>query len=52
MPIIEVAVYCAPNELVLMCSPGVLGFLVGEALMRAALPGAELGRLFGWPPVV
>jgi len=35
-----------PNDVALMRSRGVHAFLVGEALMRAASPGAELARLF------
>jgi indole-3-glycerol phosphate synthase len=37
----------APADVALMRENGVLAFLVGEAFMRAASPGAELGRLFG-----
>jgi indole-3-glycerol phosphate synthase len=37
----------APGDVALMRANGVHAFLVGEALMRAADPGAELGRLFG-----
>jgi indole-3-glycerol phosphate synthase len=36
----------APGDVALMRSHGVHGFLVGEAFMRAADPGAELARLF------
>lgn len=37
----------APEHVTLMQSHGVNAFLVGEAFMRAADPGAELKRLFG-----
>ena len=37
----------APEDVALMRSHGVHAFLVGEAFMRAADPGAELARLFG-----
>ena len=37
----------APADVALMRDNGVNAFLVGEAFMRAASPGAELGRLFG-----
>lgn len=37
----------APEHVALMQSHGVNAFLVGEAFMRAADPGAELKRLFG-----
>ena len=37
----------APGDVALMRSHGVHTFLVGEAFMRAADPGAELARLFG-----
>jgi indole-3-glycerol phosphate synthase len=37
----------APADVVRMRAAGVHAFLVGEALMRAADPGAELARLFG-----
>jgi indole-3-glycerol phosphate synthase len=37
----------APADVALMRENGVHAFLVGEAFMRAASPGAELGRLFG-----
>lgn len=36
-----------PEHVTLMRSHGVNAFLVGEAFMRAADPGAELARLFG-----
>jgi hypothetical protein len=36
----------APADVALMTSRGVHAFLVGEALMRAPSPGAELTRLF------
>jgi len=36
----------APADVALLRSRGVQAFLVGEAFMRAASPGAELGRLF------
>lgn len=39
----------APEHVTLMRSQGVNAFLVGEAFMRAADPGAELARLFGPP---
>jgi indole-3-glycerol phosphate synthase len=40
----------APEHVARMRSHGVHAFLVGEAFMRAADPGAELARLFGlWP---
>lgn len=35
-----------PEDVLLMRGHGVAGFLVGEALMRAADPGAALARLF------
>jgi len=35
-----------PEDVALMREHGVNAFLVGEAFMRAADPGAELGRLF------
>jgi indole-3-glycerol phosphate synthase len=37
----------APADVATMRAAGVHAFLVGEALMRAADPGAELARLFG-----
>jgi indole-3-glycerol phosphate synthase len=37
----------APGDVKRMLDRGVCGFLVGEAFMRAADPGAELERLFG-----
>ena len=37
------------EDVALMCSHGVNAFLVGEAFMRAADPGAELARLFFTP---
>ena len=37
----------APQDVALMRQHQVNGFLVGEAFMRAADPGAELSRLFG-----
>ncbi|MCC7546869.1 MAG: indole-3-glycerol phosphate synthase TrpC [Burkholderiales bacterium] len=37
----------APEDVAFMRSRGVHAFLVGEAFMRAADPGVELGRLFG-----
>ena len=37
----------APADVALMRSHGVHAFLVGEAFMRAAIPGVELTRLFG-----
>ena len=37
----------APADVTLMRSHGVHAFLVGEAFMRAAIPGVELTRLFG-----
>jgi indole-3-glycerol phosphate synthase len=37
----------APQDVALMRQHKVNGFLVGEAFMRAADPGAELSRLFG-----
>jgi len=37
----------SPDDVTLMCAHGVHAFLVGEAFMRAASPGAELQRLFG-----
>ncbi len=37
------------EDVALMRSHGVHGFLVGEAFMRAADPGAELARLFAAP---
>jgi indole-3-glycerol phosphate synthase len=37
----------APADVGLMRGRGVNAFLVGEAFMRAADPGAELARLFG-----
>ena len=36
-----------PEDVALMRAQNVNGFLVGEAFMRAADPGAELARLFG-----
>ena len=36
-----------PDDVALMRANGVQAFLVGEAFMRAASPGAELTRLFG-----
>jgi indole-3-glycerol phosphate synthase len=36
----------APEDIALMRNAGVHAFLVGEAFMRAADPGAELARLF------
>ena len=36
-----------PDDVKLMQSHGVYGFLVGEAFMRAQEPGVELTRLFG-----
>ncbi|MBL8472523.1 MAG: indole-3-glycerol phosphate synthase TrpC [Rhodocyclaceae bacterium] len=39
-------------DVALMRSTGVHAFLVGEAFMRAADPGAELARLFGTPAVL
>ena len=36
-----------PEDVALMRAQGVHAFLVGEAFMRAADPGAELARLFG-----
>ncbi|MFN9479038.1 MAG: indole-3-glycerol phosphate synthase TrpC, partial [Betaproteobacteria bacterium] len=36
----------APADVATMRAAGVHGFLVGEAFMRAADPGAELARLF------
>ncbi len=36
----------APDDVALMRNSGVHAFLVGEAFMRAASPGAELARLF------
>lgn len=36
----------APADVALMRDNGVNAFLVGEAFMRAADPGIELGRLF------
>ena len=36
-----------PDDVALMRANGVHAFLVGEAFMRAASPGAELARLFG-----
>ena len=36
----------APTDVALMRANGVHAFLVGEAFMRAASPGAELARLF------
>ena len=36
-----------PEDVALLRSNGVHAFLVGEAFMRAADPGAELARLFG-----
>jgi indole-3-glycerol phosphate synthase len=36
-----------PADVALMQARGVNAFLVGEAFMRAADPGAELTRLFG-----
>jgi indole-3-glycerol phosphate synthase len=39
-----------PRDVELMRSNGVAAFLVGEAFMRAADPGAELARLFGVSP--
>jgi indole-3-glycerol phosphate synthase len=35
-----------PDDVALMRGHGVHAFLVGEAFMRAPLPGAELARLF------
>lgn len=40
-----------PGDVALMRDSGVHAFLVGEAFMRAASPGAELARLFGQQPV-
>ena len=37
----------APQDVAQMRTQNVNGFLVGEAFMRAADPGAELARLFG-----
>jgi indole-3-glycerol phosphate synthase len=37
----------APADVATMRAAGVHAFLVGEAFMRAADPGAELARLFG-----
>jgi indole-3-glycerol phosphate synthase len=37
----------APDDVARMRAAGVHAFLVGEAFMRAADPGAELARLFG-----
>ena len=37
----------APEHVQRMRKHNVHGFLVGEAFMRAAEPGAELERLFG-----
>jgi indole-3-glycerol phosphate synthase len=37
----------APSDVAAMQARGVNAFLVGEAFMRAADPGAELSRLFG-----
>ncbi|HSQ05930.1 MAG TPA: indole-3-glycerol-phosphate synthase TrpC, partial [Burkholderiales bacterium] len=37
------------DDVARMRTHGVNGFLVGEAFMRAADPGAELERLFGVP---
>ena len=36
-----------PQDVALLRGNGVDAFLVGEALMRADDPGAELARLFG-----
>jgi indole-3-glycerol phosphate synthase len=38
----------APADVARMRGRGVNGFLVGEAFMRAADPGAELARLFAY----
>ena len=35
-----------PEDVALLCAHGVHAFLVGEAFMRAADPGVELGRVF------
>lgn len=40
----------APADVALMKQHDVNAFLVGEAFMRAPSPGAELARLFGFPP--
>jgi indole-3-glycerol phosphate synthase len=48
IPITESGIL-VPGDVALMRSHGVHGFLVGEAFMRAADPGAELARLFAAP---
>jgi indole-3-glycerol phosphate synthase len=50
MPITESGIL-APADVALMRAHGVDSFLVGEAFMRAADPGAELARLFAAPGI-